>query len=194
MKFKSFSILLVVVLSFGLIFFGSCEKKAAKLNLKKAFADKISERNSRLVQLFHEGSTAHKEDKEEAKERVADEIANLFTEDTILIVPNAKKTKGKKDISKFWKKAMDDSVTSVAFEVEDIYVSGQVEMFPDGVVLPEGGELAYVIGTCTFETIEEEKLLKNTKLNWIEILRHQKICDRESCVFSLSAAEPSSNE
>lgn len=194
MKFKSFSILMVLVLSFGLIFFGSCEKKAAKLNLKKAFIDKISERNSRLVQLFHEGSTAHKEGKEEAKERVANEIANLFIEDTILIAPDANKTKGKKDISKFWKKVMDNGVTSVTFEVEDVYISGQVEMFPDGVVLPEGGELAYVIGTCTFETKEEEKLLKNTKLNWVEIMRHQKICDRESCVFSLSVAEPPSTE
>jgi hypothetical protein len=60
--------------------------------------------------------------------------------------------------------------------------------------LPEDGELAYVIGTCAFVTTEEEKLLKNKTLNWIEILRHQKICDRESCVFSLSAEEPSSTE
>ncbi len=190
MKFKNFSILIVVVvLSFGLIFFNSCEKKAERLNLKKAFVDRINERNSGLENLFREGNAAHREGREEAKERVADKIAKLFAEDTILIVPNAKKTKGKKDIAKFWKKVIDKGVTRVTFEIEEVYASGQGELFSNGIPLPEGGELAYIIGTCTFETEREEEIIENATLDWFEMMRHQKICDCDSRVFGLSSTE-----
>jgi hypothetical protein len=189
MKFKIFSILIVVVLSFGLIFFNSCEKKAAKLNLKEDFVNKINQRNGELEKLFSRGHAAHREGREEDKEKISDDIADLFLEDTILIVPDAKKTNKRKDIAKFWKKVIDKGVTRVTFEIEEVYVSGQGIIFPNGVPLPEGGELAYIIGTCTFETEKEEDVIENATLDWFEMIRHQKICDCESLIFGLSSTE-----
>ena len=191
MKFKIFSILIVVVLSVGLIFFNSCEKKSKMLDLKKNFVDKINQRNGELEKLFSRGHAAHREGREEDKEEISQEIAKLFTEETILIVPNEKKKQGKKEIAKFWKKVIDNGVTRVTFDFneKEVYVSGQGMIFPNGVPLPEGGELAYIIGTCTFETEKEENVIENVIYDWFEMKRHQKICDCESLIFGLSSTE-----
>ncbi len=103
----------------------ACQKKGAELNLKEARAA-IEAANSALATAFNNGD--------------AEAVAKFYTEDAVVLPPNAEPVLGREAVQAFMRAGMDAGLSNLQLSTESV----------DG-----SGELLYEIGTYTLQVTPE---------------------------------------